>query len=77
LLEYSKEKDFISVDVLLQNRKKKKSMSFLMLEVFKVYTKGNVRDRIYSLCDQLDSTWLINLIFCGCYLEEMCVILIP
>jgi hypothetical protein len=47
-----KKKDFISVDVLLQNRKKKKkkkSMSFLMLEVFKVYTKGNVRDRIYSL----------------------------
>jgi hypothetical protein len=29
LLEYSKEKDFISVDVLLQNRKKKKKKHVL------------------------------------------------
>jgi len=57
-----KKRDFISDDVLLQNRKtkyvllKKVQLNFMQMKkkkktelVFKVYTKGDVRNRIYSV----------------------------
>jgi hypothetical protein len=56
-----KKRDFISHDVLLQNRKtkyvllKKVQLNFMQMKkkktelVFKVYTKGDVHNRIYSV----------------------------